>query len=284
MFLLSLISSCIGLVQEVESRYSPVTAIPNPWDMMSTIKPMFYDVFRVSFLISFAFIWMATSFFLKNYLTNYSRRINKWKYWILAALPLIYYVIATDFVINNILNFLIFEYPNFSSLIFYVLGATKQIGGFFFALPLLFMAKNTDNTNLKYYLLMTAVGIMILYSSIQISILHILPYPPFGLNTLSVMPLASYLVLVGLYYSAKSVSYDREMLIKLRQKIKNESQSFLNAIGSAEWNKNVEITVQQLLDQVDITQESDSNLKEDDIKNYISEVIDELKKEKRSSL
>ena len=124
---------------------------------------------------------------------------------------------------------------------------------------------------------------MILYSSIQISILHILPYPPFGLNTLSVMPIASYLVLTGLYYSAKSVSYDRELLLRLKKQIKNESHSFLNAIGSAEWNRNIESTVHNILEQVEVTEEPDSNLEEDDIRNYISEVINELSKEKEKS-
>lgn len=281
--LVSIISACIGLIQELGDRYSPITAISNPWDRMSTIKPIFYDVFRISFLISFGFVWLATSFFLKNYLGNHSSKFNKWKYWILAILPLIYYISASDFVINSVLNYLIFEYPGFTNFILYFLGGAKQVGGFFFALPILFMAKNTVNINLKYYLLLTAIGLMILYSSIQISILHILPYPPFGLNTLSVMPIASYLVLTGLYYSAKSVSYDRELLLRLKKQIKNESHSFLNAIGSAEWNRNIESTVHNILEQVEVTEEPDSNLEEDDIRNYISEVINELSKEKEKS-
>ena len=82
---------------------------------------------------------------------------------------------------------------------------------------------------------------MMLFSSIQISTLHILPYPPFGLITLSILPISSYLVLLGLYYSAKSLSYDKKFLNELKKQIKNESNMFLNAIGSAEWNKNLEI-------------------------------------------
>ena len=49
-----------------------------------------------------------------------------------------------------------------------------------------------------------------------------MPYPPFGSITLSTMPISSYLVLVGIYYSARSISYDKEFLRKLEKRIKNE--------------------------------------------------------------
>lgn len=280
MFFLMLISANIGLIQELGARYSHITPVPNPWDRMSTLKPALYDVYRLGFITSFAFIWMATSLFLKNYLTSYSRKkIEKWKYWILATIPLLYFIITSDFIINNALNLLIFQYPNFSNLIFYFLGSVKQVGGFFFALPFFFMAKNSDNTNLKYFLIISGIGIMILYSSIQISILHISPYPPFGLITLSTLPISSYLVLIGLYYSAKSISFDKKLLQNLKKQIKNESYSFLNAIGSAEWNKNLQVTVHKVLTQVKDKEDSISNLEEEDIRSYVVNVIKELKKE-----
>ena len=168
-------------------------------------------------------------------------------------------------------------------LFFIFLEGTKQVGGFFFALPLFFMARKAENINLKYYLLLSACGIMIIYSSIQISIIHILPYPPFGLITLSVMPISSYLVLVGLYNSARSVSNDKKLLIQLRKQIKNESHSFLNAIGSAEWNKNLEKTVHKILLQVKDEEIADSNLGEEDIRSYVLDLVKELNKEKKSS-
>lgn len=65
--------------------------------------------------------------------------------------------------------------------------------------------------------------------------------------------------------------------------MRNESQSFLNAIGSAEWNKNIESTVHDLLRKVEEPEYS-SNLEEYEIKNYISEVLKELKKDKDTTL
>jgi len=283
MILLTLTSSTLGLFQELQTKPSPVTPIPNPWDNMSTLKPTFYDVYRISSLISFGLFWVATSVFLKNYSTSYSKRIGKWKYWILVTLPMIYYVGTFDIVLNYYLNSLIFQYPNFSIIIFYALGFTKQMGGFFFALSFIFMSKNIENIKLKFYLLLTALGIMLLFSSIQISTLHILPYPPFGLMTLSIMPISSYLLLLGLYYSARSLSYDRKFLVELRRKVKNESNSFLSAIGSAEWNKNLEISINDVLKQIGKEDEKDYTLGSEEVRNYVLDVIKELKRDKSSS-
>lgn len=124
---------------------------------------------------------------------------------------------------------------------------------------------------------------MMLFSSIQISTLHILPYPPFGLITLSVMPLSAYLVLLGLYNSARSISYDKKFLSEPRKQIKNESRLFLNSIGSAEWNRNLEVAIHGVLKQVGKRDETDYSFQEDDLKSYVVEVIKELKKENTRS-
>lgn len=278
-FLLTLVSAMIGLIQELGTKPSPVTPIPNPWDRMGTLKPIYYDLYRICFFLSFGLVWVATSIFLKNYTTNYSKRIGKWKFWILATLPMVYYLFSFDFIINNLLSAIVYQAPNLSTTVFLFLGSTKQVGGFFFALSFLFMAKNTENVGLKYYLTLAATGIMTLFGSIQISTLHILPYPPFGLISLSIMPFSSYLVLVGLYYSARSISYDKQFLLRLKKYVKKEPESFLNAIGSSEWNRNLERTVSTILREVD-TKEIDFNLSEVEIKNYVFGVIKELERDK----
>jgi hypothetical protein len=281
MILITLTSSAMGLTEELVGRPSLVTPTPNPWDNITTRQPMFYDVYRISSLISFGLFWLATSILLRNYST---KKIGRWKYWILVTLPMIYYIGTIDFLLNNYLNSLIFQFPNLSTTIFYLLGITKQVGGFFFALSFIFMSKDIENIKLKFYLLLTALGIMMLFSSIQISILHILPYPPFGLITLSITPISSYLLLLGLYNSAKSLSYDRKFLLELRRKVKNESNSFLSAIGSAEWNKNLETSINDVLKQIGKEDERDYTLRSDEVRNYVLDVIKELKRDKSSSL
>ena len=166
----------------------------------------------------------------------------------------------------------------------YLFGGSKQVGGLFFALSFIVMSKNIGNINLKHYLTLAAVGIMILFSSIQISILHIIPYPTFGLSTLSMMPISSYVVLVGIYYSARSIPYDKELLRKLEKHIKNEPESFLNAMGSSEWTANLEVTVNNLASNFQEKDEDvSSELTIEDVRHYISEVMKEVKKQEHDN-
>lgn len=281
MIIITLTSATLGLTEELEGGPLLVTALPNPWDNITTLQPIFYDVYRISSLVSFGLFWLATSILLKNYSI---RKVGKWKYWILVTLPLIYYIGTIDFLLNNYLNAFIYQYSHFASTIFILLGITKQISGFFFALSFIFMSKNIENAKLKFYLQLTGVGIMMLFSSIQISTLHILPYPPFGLITLSIMPISAYLVLIGLYYSARAISYDKKFLSELRKQIRDESHLFLNSIGSAEWNRNLEMTVHGVLKRVGRRDETDYSIKEEDVRDYVVDVVNELKKQSRPSV
>jgi hypothetical protein len=276
--LLTLISALFALLEELAYRPSPVSARPNPFDAFSTRKPFSYDIYKNSSLISFGLIWLATSIMLWNYGRNYSGKIGKGKFWTLACLPLVYYVFSFQFVLS-FLNPIIFEYPYLNYLLGYLFAGVEQIGGFFFALAFIFMAKNVDSGSLKYYLTLSAVGIMILFSSVQITALHFTPFPPFGLSTLSLMPISCYLVLIGLYHSARSISYDKEFLVKLQQHIKNQPDSFLNAIGSSEWTSNLEVTVNNIMRNVGEKEEDlNTELSTEEIRRYVSEVMKELKK------
>lgn len=282
MFFLTTLSGFITLVQELQGRNLPVSPEPNPWDISSIRKSFLYDVYRVSSLVSFGLIWLATSLLLKNYSKSYKNKIGKGKYWLLVSLPLIYYLISNDLILNSLVTF-IHQYPFLRNLIIYSFAATKQVGGLFFALAFIFMSRNVENINLKFYLMLSAVGILLLFSSLQITVLYLLPYPPFGLATLSIMPMSYYLVLIGLYYSARSISYDKQFLAKLGTHIRNEPDLFLDGIGSVEWSKNLESTVSQIMKHSTKQEEGvNSALSTEDIRDYVLEVVKEIK-EKRGS-
>jgi hypothetical protein len=228
----------------------------------------------------FGIVWLATSLLLRSYAINYSKRIGKKKLWILVSIPLVYYFISSDFILNQFTT-IIFEYPYLANLIVYSFGAAKQVGGVFFAISFIFMLRNASSRQLKITLALSAAGIMILFSSIQITILQLIPYPPFGLGTLLTMPISSYLLLIGLYYSAKSISLDTQLLQSLKKRIKDESSAFLSGIGSAEWQQNVENTVQGIVKKSERQREDlGSDLSVEDVKSYISQVVREMEEAK----
>jgi hypothetical protein len=56
------------------------------------------------------------------------------------------------------------------------------------------VAKSLTNETVKGYMLMSAFGMMLLFTANQPTGLILVPYPPYGLATVSFMGLASYLV------------------------------------------------------------------------------------------
>jgi hypothetical protein len=105
-------------------------------------------------------------------------------------------------------------------------------------------------------------------------------YPPFGLATISFMGLSSYLILVGIYSAAVSVSED----IKLRQSIRKiaiKESKLLDSIGSAEMEQQIEKRVMastkaakdSMIEQSGI----ETSLTEEDMKQYLEITLKEIK-------
>lgn len=272
-----LIMILLLISNKIDINSFEVSPSQNPFAKTIIIDSLLQEIFRIVFLLTFILIWIATSILLKTYSTNYMKRIGKVKFWILVSLPLIYYIFSSDFVTNNIFEFLDntfdLNYISYISLI----SLTNPIGGIFFALPFFFMSKNTSNKNLKFYLLICAVGIMMLISSLDFLFFYLYPYPPFGLSTIANVPLSAYLLLVGIVFSARSISYDKKLLSELNIQIKNQPSAFLKGIGSIEWQNNIEKTIKQIkIEKLEETTPS-SSLTKEEIHNYIIRVINEMK-------
>ena len=96
------------------------------------------------------------------------------------------------------------------------------------------------------------------------------------------MPISSYLLLIGLYYSAQSVAFDKEILVSLKNRVRENPSAFLSGIGSAEWSKNVENTVDSLVKRAGKSiQQTDSELSSQDVQKYMAEVIEEIHRSKK---
>ena len=98
------------------------------------------------------------------------------------------------------------------------------------------------------------------------------------------MGLSSYLILLGVYSSAISVSEDS----KLRQSIRNfaiKESRLLDSIGTAHMEQEIQRRVLTLTKQSQIRMAEEtgiqSSLSDDDVKEYLEQVIKEVKKERR---
>jgi hypothetical protein len=87
-------------------------------------------------------------------------------------------------------------------------------------------------------------GIFLIFGANQAAVQIVAPYPPFGLATTTVLIMASFLMLLGIYNSAIHVSANNE-LRKSIHKHALESR-LLSLIGHAEMEKGIQRTVRKI--------------------------------------
>jgi hypothetical protein len=129
------------------------------------------------------------------------------------------------------------------------------------------------------------MGMVLIYMSNQAVLLVNLIYPPFGLVTVSFMGVSSYLLLLGVYSSAISVSEDSKLRQSIRQVALREPK-LLDSIGTAQMEQEIQkrvLAVTRKTQEV-LTEETgiQPSLNDDDMKLYLQQVIEEVKKSKTS--
>ena len=124
--------------------------------------------------------------------------------------------------------------------------------------------------------------LVLLFTANQPTFLVLVPYPPFGLVTVSFMGLASYLFYLGIYSASVSVSEDSKLRQSIRKAAIKESTEFLDSIGSAEMIQEIERKVVSMTTASKADIENDtgisSSFDEEDMRKYLQEAIQEIKR------
>jgi len=229
-------------------------------------------------IASFSVTWISTAILLYHY----SRKFGKVKYWAIVASPLVYFLSQFLTLVPTPLDPLITQDPVlYSTILTLIFTSTKIIGGIFFGIAFWLISKNLPSGSIiRDYMKICSFGFILFYISNQSLGLVIAPYPPFGLISTTYIGLSSYLILVGIYYSALSASQD----IKLRQTIKNLAKNeskLLDSIGSGATDKEIQNTVTNL---TKVYREEMSNqtgvpfsLSEEEAEEYLTTVLEEIK-------
>jgi hypothetical protein len=239
-------------------------------------------VYHYSDIVSFALKWVATAFLLYHY----SQKMGRAKYWILISLPLVY------FLTTYLDDFQIYE-PHAESEVFYwnlYVTLNSTAGGILFYVGFVLAAKHFHhggggnvNWAIKDYLLICGFGFLLFFSAGQATLGNSL-YPPYGLATMSFYGLSSFLILLGLYASAFSVSEDIELRKSIRKSTLRESK-FLDSMGSAHMEKELmnRMVVKAREEHKELSQESGvkSSLDEEDILNIVKEAEKDFKEKKK---
>ena len=158
---------------------------------------------------------------------------------------------------------------------------TKPVGGILFGVAFWLMGSRIIVKNISDYLKISAIGIMLLSISNQDAGLYLLPYPPFGLPTITFVGISSYMLFVGLYYSAISISLNAELRKSIEKSVEQEF-SFISKMGLSQMEHDIQTRVKTIMKQSAKTLEEDSgvqvSMESEEIDEYIMLVINEKEK------
>lgn len=218
---------------------------------------------------------------------HYSKKLGKIKYWILVTIPLAYFLSQFQPLFLFTFDEFRLSDPVLFGIVYTLLfSISKPLGGVLFGVAFWIVARNLKDSKVKGYLIISAYGMTLLFASNQPSALLLVPYPPFGLVTVCFMGLASYLLYLGIYSSALSVSEDSRLRRTIRKAALEESQQFLDAIGSAEMEQEIQKKVLRFSKKTKALMEYETGIStsidDEDIKRYLDEVLIELKGKKNN--
>lgn len=203
------------------------------------------------------------------------------KYWIIVSIPLAYFL--SQFQPLFLYSFADLRLSNpvlFGIIYNLIFSVSKPAGGVLFGIAFWIVAKNLTNKTVKNYMVISAYGMMLLFTANQPTSLTLIPYPPFGLTSICFMVLAVYLVFLGVYSSAASVSEDSRLRQSIRKIALRESQ-FLDAIGTAEMEQELQRRVIAIYAKTKYSMVEEtgisSSVDENDIKSYLQEILEEIK-------
>ena len=230
-------------------------------------------------LLSFVFVWVATVALLRQY----RNKIGRTRFWVIITIPLIYFLFPFETYFANFSETMLSGSPVIFSVIYILLfSATKQVGGILFSIVFLTAATKIKQPHLQNSLRIAAIGIAVVFSSLEINSLLYAAYPPYGVLTIMLLPLGSYCLFMGLFASARLASHDKKLRREFYQSAEKQL-AFLQTLGKVQMENELEKNLKSILKRSSVLDESrDDYRREENVRELVQEVIDELRS-KRSS-
>jgi hypothetical protein len=191
-----------------------------------------YDIF---FIMSFLLGWLLTIYMLKQY----SRRIGKYKFWILVSLPLFFYLIRYEglilnyFNLNDLINLPLLGiiYPSIEAAIYTgFINSNIQAIGIFFGFSFVPILLKLKNSQLQNYMIITIIGMMILFASRDFHSIFLNSIPPNGVITISFMPIGAFMLFTGIISFLKLAARDKEFYRDLIIRIESDISLIKNIV------------------------------------------------------
>ena len=279
----------LGLLYTL-SRHKPALVGPRATNYFTSVSSPIDNTLNTLYIatsiLGFILMWSATAILLRSY----SKSMGKAKYWFLVSIPLVYFISQFLTLFSSQLTSVIALSPVLFTLLFIF---SKPAGGILFGAAFYSIGRsssNRDNTIttthgnfIRDYMTLAAYGVVLFFVSSQNTVSQF-PYPPFGVIATSFVGLSGYMMFLGLYSSAICVSQD----VKLRQSIRRsaiQEVKFLESIGAAQMEQELQKRVLTIAKKNSDSMIEETgvqpSLSEDDMKQYLEEVLQEIKVTKR---
>ncbi|HZO11319.1 MAG TPA: hypothetical protein VFB48_04305 [Nitrososphaeraceae archaeon] len=244
---------------------------------VSELSSSFGVVLGMLSLLSFLLVWIATVALLRQY----RNKIGRIRFWSIIMIPLIYFLFPFETYIADFTEGTLSGSPVIFTVIYIIFfSATNQVGGVLFSIVFLTTATKIKQPNLQNSLKISAVGMAVIFSSLEINSLLYAAYPPYGVLTIMLMPLGTYSLFTGLFASARLVSQDKKLRKEFFQSAEKQL-AFLKTIGKVQMEKELEKNLNSILKRSSILEESKDDYRdEENVKELVQEVLEELRSKK----
>jgi uncharacterized membrane protein (UPF0136 family) len=162
-----------------------------------------------------------------------------------------------------------------------VVSMSSIVAGIIFGAAFLSIARTLrHDTAIRDYLVLAVYGMLIFYIAGSATVSQA-AYPPFGLVSTAFTGLSTYLIYARLYSSAVTLSEDLTLRKTIRKSVMEQSK-LLDSIGSAQIERELQTSILTIAkktpDEMKENSGIEASLSEDDIRDYMSLVIKELKR------
>jgi hypothetical protein len=232
-------------------------------------------VYQISAAVAYVLTWIGTVMLLRPYM----HRIGKIKFYAIMGSAMVYYLIQYPLFVLGIVT------PTGESDVevmntILITSIAGVFSGIIFGAAFLSIARTLQKGSaLREYMIIAAYGLLLFYVAGSATATQA-AYPPFGLASVAFTGLSCYLIYVGLYSSAISVSQDLTLRQSIRQSVKEQSK-FLDSMGTAQMEAELQTrvlrTAKKASDSMEEETGLESSMTEDDMKDYMEIVMNELK-------
>jgi hypothetical protein len=234
----------------------------------------FTTVFYAASSIAYVLNWIGTVMLLRPYI----QRLGKIKFWAIMGVVMVYYLASFPLFVLGYFN------PAgetdadvMNNILIFSVGAV--LSGILFGAAFLSIARTLkQGSPLRNYMTIAAYGMVLFYVTLQAQVPQA-AYPPFGLVSTACVVLSTYLIYIGLYSSAVTVSQDLALRQSIRKSVTAQAK-LLDSIGTAQMESELQRRVLTVAKKAsgDMAEKTgvEASMTEDEIKDYIGRVIKEL--------